>query len=362
MTRSKYNEKQDRRGAAAPLIAVLMVPILGMVAFGVDYGYLLTVRSDLQRTADAAALAGAQDLVKTPYTALNVLAARYAVREYVRANLGEGFTVRDSDIEIGKYNPETIYTELSLLDQQPYDTIRVTLRRDGSANSPVSLQFAPVIGVNSANVDVTSTAIIQKSDHLGSGADVLPFAVPAAEWNQMENGDTWYIYGDGKVIDGLGDDVPGNWGTVDIGSESNSTSDIRDQILNGLRQEDIDALYEDGRISSNAEIIVAEPIWLNADTGLSTGMKSAVEAIHGQKRIIPIYDELGGKLNGNNLEFRIVSWGVVKVLDSQWGGANSSYVKVEKRDAYVGSLKPQVNLENSSGLVEGAYTAPALVE
>ena len=55
--------KGQRRGAIAVLTALMMTFLVGMVAFAVDYGYLVKVRTDMQRAADAAALAAVQDLV-----------------------------------------------------------------------------------------------------------------------------------------------------------------------------------------------------------------------------------------------------------------------------------------------------------
>src|ERR1700730_15110195 len=51
-----------RRGAVAPLMALLMLPLLGMLAFSIDVGYIVRVQTDLQNAADAAALAGAERL------------------------------------------------------------------------------------------------------------------------------------------------------------------------------------------------------------------------------------------------------------------------------------------------------------
>src|SRR5438445_7351932 len=53
---------QQRRGAIVPLFALLLIPMLGMLAFSIDAGYMVLVRTDLQNTADAAALAGAEKL------------------------------------------------------------------------------------------------------------------------------------------------------------------------------------------------------------------------------------------------------------------------------------------------------------
>ena len=47
----------------APLVAVLMVVLLGMVAFAVDVGWMGIAQAELQNAADAAALAGAGQLM-----------------------------------------------------------------------------------------------------------------------------------------------------------------------------------------------------------------------------------------------------------------------------------------------------------
>src|SRR6516162_11339861 len=51
-----------RRGAVAPLCALLIVPLLGMCAYSIDVGYIIVCHTDLQNAADAAALAGAERL------------------------------------------------------------------------------------------------------------------------------------------------------------------------------------------------------------------------------------------------------------------------------------------------------------
>ena len=52
MTRSR---KSDRRAAIVILAAILMVASMAMLAFAIDVGYLLLVRTQLQGAADAGA-------------------------------------------------------------------------------------------------------------------------------------------------------------------------------------------------------------------------------------------------------------------------------------------------------------------
>lgn len=352
---------RERRGAMLVLVAFLTIPLLAMLALAVDYGYLLKEHGDLQRYADCAALAAVQELTPDTMGYQDLGAVRAAARGYVSKNLGNSFTVLDSDISVGRYDPATVYSNLTLLNDGVFDTVRVKLRRDSSANSPVSLFFAKVFGTNNADVTASGTAALQKGRYLLPGADVLPVGVPKDEWNSIDVGDTWVIYGDGKMEDLSGNPIPGNWGTVDIGDENNSTSDMGDQIVNGLRQTDLDALHADGRIDTDQYIDAQQTTWLQADPGLSSGMKHYVQQIHGQTRIIPLYEELQ-VAGGNNLEFKITQWGVVKVVDSNFQGSKNSYIKVQKAYIYESKLRPHGSLSVYQDVVSGAYTSPTLIE
>jgi hypothetical protein len=162
--------------------------------------------------------------------------------------------------------------------------------------------------------------------------------------------------------DANGDDIPGNWGTLDIGSTSNGASELSDQILNGLRQSDIDALHTDGRIANNSQIDGDAPTWMQGDPGLSTGIKNAVQQVYGQTRLVPIYDQLAGQLSGNNVEIKVIGWGVVQVVDSNWNGATNTHVTIKKAYMYDGDLRPNADLGNTTDIINAAYTSPILVE
>jgi len=190
----------------------------------------------------------------------------------------------------------------------------------------------------------------------------LPIAVPQEEWEPITAKDpAWNIYGDGRIYDDAGDQVPGNWGTLNLGPSSNSTESINDQILNGLQQSHLDALRSEGRISSNEMIDSSEAFNSNGDPGLSAGMKSSIDAILGQTRLIPIYDTMTGE-PGNNLEFHITGWGVALVTDSRFKGSKNTFVAVKKAYTFDGTLRPNRDLSVTEGVIEGAYTTPVLVE
>src|SRR5262245_37517727 len=124
MTQKSRLTCRYRRGAIMVLAAILMTSLIGLIAFSVDYGYLLKVRTDLQRSADASALAAVQDLIRKPDGSQDLDKARATVRNYVGENLDDSsFQVASADIEIGRYDPQSIYSNVSLLNNGTLDTV-----------------------------------------------------------------------------------------------------------------------------------------------------------------------------------------------------------------------------------------------
>ena len=358
--------RKKRDGAIAVLMCVLMLPLLGLLAFSIDYGFLLYLRTDLQRVADQAALAAARDLTPDPQGNQDLTKVRATVRQYVAMNFGENFVVNDSDIEIGRYNPKTIYSSVEILEpallstDDILDTVRVRLRRDEMANSSVSLYFARLFGDTQSDVSAYSTAVLQPARFLGPGTAILPIAIEHTAWGQILQGQTASIYGGGQIVGSDGSTLNGNWGTVDIGLTSNSTTSLSDQIANGLQQSDLNALYKQGRIEDASHIDSIVSMDLNGDTGLSAGLKHAILAAHDMKKVAPIYKEVVG--SGGKLEFTIVSWVTVEIVDSGWKGAQNSFVMVRKAYTYDKDLYPVHDLTDSSVSIEGAFTSPVLIQ
>jgi hypothetical protein len=300
---------------------------------------------DLEPLAD-----GSQDLVKV----------RATVRQYVEFNAGPEFLILDSDIQIGRFDPLTVYTDFKILNNGIFDTIKVSVRRDDLANSSVSLYFARLFGNDTADISATATAVLQKAQLLEKGSDILPIGVSLDTWNAQLQNIPWSIYSDGHMEDELGNTIPGNWGTLDVGANSNSTSTLVDQINNGLRQEDLDFLFLNGQIQNSGHIDSQVEMDLNGDTGLSSGIKSAIQAAHGSSKLMPIFDSFTGQ--GGNLEFHIVGWGVIEVVDSHWHGNNHTYTTVKQGYIYDGDLRPHPDLSNTEDIIERAFTTPVLVK
>jgi Flp pilus assembly protein TadG len=355
------NRPQVRReGAVAVFLCILLAPLLALFAFSVDYGFLLFVRTDLQRSADQAALAAVRDLLPDKDGSQDLEKVHQTIRDYAEMNLADGFSVQDADIQTGRFNRNTVYNSVQLLDKGTPDTVRITVRRDDSANSSVALYFARLFDRDHADVTASSTAVLQPGRYVGPGAAVLPITMTENSWNTLYFGESVSVYGDGRIEDGFGTAIPGNWGTVDIGATSNSTSDLWDQINHGLRQSDLDSLHQQGVIPDSSHIDSQMSISLNGDTGFSSGMKHAISENHGTIKLMPIYRNKTGK--GGNLRFNVVGWGAVEIVDSNFSGSQNSYVQVRRTYMYDGNLEPVNDLSDESQAMEGVYTSPALAE
>ncbi len=84
---------RDQRGSTIAVLAAGMVMVVGFTAFAVDGGYLYALRSKLQATADAAALAGANRLPEP--AAVTIAAMDYAGKNMPAADHGTVLTNAD---------------------------------------------------------------------------------------------------------------------------------------------------------------------------------------------------------------------------------------------------------------------------
>lgn len=150
-----------RRGAVAVMVAICMVVLLGFAALAIDVGAMYNARGDLQRSADAAALAAAAMLsdydLDDPVTS-----ARATAQEFVELNpaMGKFVTAAPEDITFLRTRflaAENKYT-FSPTESMP-DAVRVSVRMtEGSPNGPLGLYFAGIFGKHSTDVSASAVA------------------------------------------------------------------------------------------------------------------------------------------------------------------------------------------------------------
>ncbi|TWU67614.1 pilus assembly protein TadG-related protein [Crateriforma conspicua] len=322
----------QRRGVAAVFGLILTVSLIVLMGFVADLGYINVSRTELSRSADAAALAGCWELYESKKMSGGVgdeYSVVTAADQYSSANQVASMSTELRDvaggIQIGRYNPTTgsFDVSASLADS---DAVRVNLAMNQSGNGEIPLFFGALTGRDSQALSVSSIAAFQKNisgfrqpTESGTTVDILPIALDLETWQQVVDGATTdnVAYVNGKIQSGsdgffecslypTGTGSPGNRGTVDIGGANNSTSDLRRQILNGISPQDFIDLGYPLEFDSNGELE------LNGDTGISAGIKAELEAIIGQTRIIPIFQNVSG--NGNNAMYTIVAWEGIRIL------------------------------------------------
>lgn len=355
--------KRTRKGAVAVLACLLMIAMLGLLAFAVDLGYLANSQSELQRTADAAALAACGQLVYTSTpgapvnTAANAQLAPGVAAQYAAANkvCGSSPSLSSSDVVIGYMadpsQPGTIQTGG---DPNQYNAVQVTVRRNSSENGLVPSFFGKVFGVTGEATSATATAAffnnfngftIPTSVPPGSTQCTptlmfLPYALDQSTWTALLAGsgaDNWAYNPDNGTVtsgpDGVlevnlfpqGTGSPGNRGTVLVGG--NGTSTLVRQIESGLSASDLSSYGGKLQLDSTGNL------YLPAKPGISAGTKDALASIIGQVRIIPIFSSVVG--NGGNASYDIVGFGGVRVMDVNLTGSMScKHLTVQQAPIY----------------------------
>jgi Flp pilus assembly protein TadG len=164
--KQRKSVRNRRRAAVAIQVAVSMTAIIGFAALSIDVGSMYNARGDLQRTADAAALAAASKLAAFNEGDPTELARAEAI-DFTHKNkvFGRQVTLENSDIEFGRAVPsQGGGFDFQTTTANP-DAVRVRVKlEEGSANGALSLYFARVFGYDSADLDAEAIAMLIPRD------------------------------------------------------------------------------------------------------------------------------------------------------------------------------------------------------
>lgn len=353
---------KPRTGNLAILVAVLLVPLVGMLALSVDVGYSMRKHDELQRAADLAALAGARDLIPDIDGNQDFDKVRQRIQTAAQDRLSDfnGFKVLSEDITLGRYDVETAYTNFTIKENGIFDTVRVTLRRDNSANQPLPLFFGGIFGLVENEVVATATAVVQKPVAIRPGADILPFAIPAKIWLDEDQRRPLRLRADGKMVNNKGEVLAAEWGTVDFGTRRNEAANLNYQVINGLHESHLTELYRDGRIQIRSTIDSRQEIWVRSKTGLPAELTETIPLIEGKPRLVPLYTQTFGE--GREQEYKIIDWVVVAIKRTKNPGGLDELLEIKPSYLYDGLLRPSQDLCAEEGLIVGAFTSPVLID
>ncbi|NNF11754.1 MAG: hypothetical protein HKN72_00920 [Gemmatimonadetes bacterium] len=145
----------DERGSVVVMVAVSMTALVAVLALGIDLGALFNARSEAQRSADAAALAGASAFLEYQEAQARSVAIQRAT-DFAVSNEIRNETISSDEV--------TVWVDLDA------STVRAAIRRGG-----VPTWFARLVGIESVDVGAEATAWAGES---GAAQCVKPFAVP----------------------------------------------------------------------------------------------------------------------------------------------------------------------------------------
>ncbi len=355
----------------------MLTVLLGVAALTVDVGQMYAARSELQRAADAAALAGA-----SAYTTEEMMMVRMAkggtdtlalIRGYAQARaqemssenntLGAPTLVDAQDITPGWLNVYSA-TEPIVANPDPtkYNAVRVVARRQehSGPNGPVPLFFAPILGKFVTDASASAVAVfddrVSGFDPAAPGAaNLLPFTISEkAYYSELASGSDSYSYDDnsGAVSsspDGIREirlypyplsgsgytEGDGNFGTLNIGSTGQGAAYETNQILNGVSPADI-----------QSEIGTSVPTFYDVDgsqvtyditgsPGLEATLKAPISQIKGQ--VIGFFLHTNVVLSGSNATYTVTALRFGRVMDIRLTGPPHQRGFFVQPVAYTGS-------------------------
>jgi len=247
---------------ASALTAVFLAVLFGMAALVLDVGSWYRADRATQSTADAAALAGAQDLPYNP-------------------SGGPALAIQYADKNGGGVAPSNVTISNGL---GPNDTIKVTVHKS------VNGTFTRIFGVSSINVGSTATA---RASLMSQARYVAPIGVNLMH-PRLKGTPGCPCFGSGYTTTlPLGKTgAPGAFDLINVDSSHGGTGPgtLASWILHGL-----DAYMPLGNYFS--------------DTGAkwnSSQISSALDQRLGAELLFPVYDTLTG--NGANATYHVVGW------------------------------------------------------
>ena len=275
------NVKRNQSGQAFVITVLMITTLLGLTALVLDLGSWFRAHRALQATADAAALAGAQELPQAPGTATS-LASDYAAKNQTGLT---GVTVNLSQTYVAN------------------DTIRVHVEK------PAEGFFSKVFGIDSVDEGAAATA---RTAGMKSALYVAPIVV--SQQHPMLNNCGGPCFGPSyqTSIPVGTTGAPGAFSLVNLDPQSGGTSGastLAKWIMDGFdKYLDIGAYASDPGVKFNSN-------------GIQDAMNSRINAGENEM-LFPVYDTITG--TGANAQYRIIGWVGFYVTGVDKGGNNGS--------------------------------------
>lgn len=392
-THKSRTDPNRARGTVAYPVCFCLVFMLGFAALVIDVGGMYNVRADLQRAADAGALAGASsytsdDMMRvrmgydTSASLSTVIAeAVQRVNTFALPNgsLGTSVThVASDDIVYGALPLNSATAPLNTTPAATaYNGVQVTVRREiggVGTNPPVEYFFARIFGISQGTTGAFATAVFD--DRFSTytpgtpGTGALPLTINRdAYYSELAaGGDNYGWNPNGGVETGSGDGIreirlypyplsgsgytegDGNFGVLNIGTGNQGLQALRNQIINGVTAQDF--VDEVGTSDLTFYDDDGDPVTyqISGSPGLDGGLAGDIDAIQGE--IVAFFLHTNVILSGSNAEYTIVDVRFGRVMDIKLTGAPSGRGLYIQPVSYSGSdviIDP--NAPSSGGMV-----------
>jgi hypothetical protein len=307
------------------------------VAFAVDMGYMYVARTELQRSADAAAIASAWGLLDDSRfggdgalaeveAAARTEAARYTTLNQVCNKIPKvdlnGANNPQGDVVFGRLMDDGNMSTYG--NAEKYNAVKVSVRRSQEINGEVPLFFARILGFDSAEVTAEATATFRdgiagfRPTEKTGNTTLIPFALHVDVWQTFLSGDAgsddWQVDSETDGVWRGSDGIPeldiypnatgsaGNFGTLNIGDSNNGTPELSAQMANGISQADL--AFHGGQMGLGP---------CSGDPGISGGIQHGLKDAVGKPRTIALYDTVSS--SGSNSVYNIVGFAGIRVVD-----------------------------------------------
>lgn len=193
------------------MLALAMTVLLGSAALAIDLGHLMNVRTESQRVADLAALAGAGAFVSAPGPTVAATADQWA-KDFAALNTVDKTNValQSSDIQVDVANRR----------------VTVTVFNTTARGNPIPTIFARVLGIN--DVDVVTRAVAEAWPATGVTCILPLFLVD--KWEELGGNPLRYDPGIDNYVP-WDPDNPSSPSTGYQGGNTKPPSNIGDEIV-----------------------------------------------------------------------------------------------------------------------------------
>ena len=158
-----------RRGTVIVLAAAMMLVVIGIAAFTVDFGLLNVTKGQMQNSADSAAHAAMQELVQGigPGAAITALVAssnagtkaETMVHRFRTGDVNSTQLTASRDVRFGRRSWNADSNQwVQEWGTTPYNMVEVTVRRTRAVDAPLGAVFGRVFGKESFDLEAKSVA------------------------------------------------------------------------------------------------------------------------------------------------------------------------------------------------------------